>query len=127
MRTNDLKELIQAQLKTVTPNVFYEVGQTKKMYPHIIFEFSSIDLGDFNRQDYILDVDVWDKSEDTTAVEDLCDSIEELFNNANLPQETILPTFFRIDRKRIPDEDIQIRHRLIRFQIQNYNREGETR
>lgn len=122
MRTNDLRELIQAQLKTVTPNVFYEVGQTKKMYPHIIFEFSSIDLGDFNRQDYILDVDVWDKNEDATVVEDLCDSIEELFNNANLPQETILPTFFRIDRKRIPDEDIQIRHRLIRFQIQNYYR-----
>ena len=122
MRTNDLKILLQTKLKTITTNVFFEQATDDALYPHIVFSFRTIDLGDLSRQDYILEIDVWDKGTDTTAIDSMADSVEDLLQAENLPQENILPTFYLIDRKAIPDTDKAIKHRLIRFQIQNYVR-----
>lgn len=121
-RTNDLKKLIQTKLKTLTTNVFFEQATDNALYPHIVFDFRTIDLGDLARQDYILEVDVWDKGTSTTAVDELADKVEDLLQAKNLPQTNILPTFYKIDRKSIIDTDKSIKHRLIKFQIQNYER-----
>lgn len=122
MRTNDLIELIKTKLSTVASNVYYEVADEDALYPRVVFSFQQINLGDLSRQDYELDVDVWDKGEETETVENLCDSIEHLLHGANLPQKNILPTFYMIDRRILFDEDKEIRHRVVRFQIQNYER-----
>lgn len=121
-RTNDLKKLIQTKLKTLATNVYYEIAADNALYPHVVFTFDSIDLGDLSREDYMLNVDVWDKGKSTTAIDDLCDSIENLLQAENLPQTHILPTFYLVDRRNVPDEDKAIKHRVIRFQIQNYER-----
>lgn len=122
MRTNDLKELVQAKLETLDVSVYHEIAIDTAMYPHIVFSFERIELGDLSRQDYVLDVDLWDKTEDTTVVDDLADSVENLLQAENLPQDNVLPTFYLIDRKNILDPDKNIKHRLVRFQIQNYER-----
>ncbi len=121
-RTNSLKKLIQEKLKTLTTNVFFEQATDNALYPHIVFSFRTIDLGDISRQDYILEVEVWDKGTSTFQADDLTDKVEDLFHTENLPQESVLPTFYKIDRNTIYDEDTSIKHRLIRFQIQNYVR-----
>lgn len=121
-KTNDLKKLIQTKLKTLTTNVYYEIAADNAMYPHIVFSFKTINLGDLWRQDYMLDVDVWDKGQNTTNIDTLCDNIESLLHMQNLPQTKILPTFYLVDRRSIVDEDKTIKHRLVRFQIQNYVR-----
>lgn len=121
-RTNDLKKLIQTKLKTLTTNVFFEQATDNALYPHIVFDFRTIDLGDLARQDYILEVDVWDKGTSTTKVDELSDKVEDLLQAKNLPQTNILPTFYKIDRRSIIDTDKSIKHRLIKFQIQNYER-----
>ena len=121
-KTNDLKKLIQTKLKTLTTNVYYEIAADNAMYPHIVFSFKTINLGDLWRQDYMLDVDVWDKGQNTTNIDALCDNIESLLHMQNLPQTKILPTFYLVDRRSIVDEDKTIKHRLVRFQIQNYVR-----
>ena len=121
-RTNDLKKLIQTKLKTLATNVYFEEAADNALYPHIVFAFRTIDLGDLARQDYILEVDIWDKGTSTTQVDELSDKVEDLLQANNLPQTNILPTFYKIDRKSIKDEDKSIKHRLIKFQIQNYVR-----
>ena len=70
-RTNDLKKLIQTKLKTLTTNVFFEQATDDVLYPHVVFGFREIDLGDLARQDYVLEIDVWDKGTSTTNVDDL--------------------------------------------------------
>jgi hypothetical protein len=119
-RTNDLKKLIQTKLKTLTTNVYFEQATDNAMYPHIVFSFREINLDDLSRQDYTLNVDVWDKGTNTTAIDTLADSVEDLLHTQNLPQTNVLPTFYKIDRKSIEDPDKSIKHRLVRFQIQNY-------
>lgn len=122
MRTNDLKYLVQTKLKTLTANVYFEIANEKALYPHIVFNFRRIDLGDLWRQDYILEVDIWDKQDSSLRVDDLADSVENLLQAENLPQDNVLPTFYLIDRQNIPDEDKEIKHRRVQFQIQNYER-----
>lgn len=121
-KTNELRELIKKRITTICPNVYYEVASDEHIYPHIVFSFGTIDNGDLSRDDLYMDLDLWDKGKSAVSIEDLADQVEVLFQNQNLPQETILPTFYLIDRKSIPDEDKLIRHRLIRVQIQNYER-----
>ena len=121
-KTKDLRKLIQTMLLTVCSDVFYETAPVDKMYPHIVWDLDRIDLGDLSRDDLILDVDLWDRNTDAKDIDDLADVVEALFNASNLPQQTILPTFFRIDRKNAPDEDKKIKHRVLTFQVQNYVR-----
>lgn len=121
-RTNDLKILIQTKLKTLTTHVFFEQATDDALYPHVVFNFRTIDLGDLSREDYILEIDVWGKGTNSTAVDELSDKIEDLLAAKNLPQTHILPTFYKIDRKSVMDSDKTLKHRLIRFQIQNYVR-----
>lgn len=121
-RTNDLKKLIQEKLKTVTSDVYFQQARDNALYPHIVFNFRDINLGDLSRQDYVLEVDVWDKGTSTETVDSLADAVEDLLHTENLPQTNVLPTFYKIDRKSIIDSDKDIKHRLIRFQIQNYVR-----
>ena len=121
-KTNALKKLIQTKLKTLTTDVYFETAANNALYPHIVFSFRTINLDDLSRQDYMLDVDVWDKGKNTVNVDQLADQVEALLHCQNLPQTTILPTFYLVDRKAIIDEDKQIKHRLVRFQVQNYVR-----
>lgn len=122
MRTNDLKTLVQSELKTVAIRVYHEIANENALYPHVVFNFRRLDLGDLSRQDYILEIDLWDKQDSSTAIDDLADTIENLLQGENFPQDNVLPTFYLIDRQTLPDEDRQIKHRRIQFQIQNYER-----
>lgn len=121
-RTNDLKFLLKTKLNTLTSNVFFEQATDDALYPHIVFSFRTIELGDLSRKDYILEVDVWDKGTNSTNADELADKVEDLLQAQNLPQTNILPTFYLMDRKSVLDPDKDIKHRLIRFQIQNYVR-----
>ena len=121
-KTNDLRLLIQSKLKSVCEDVYYENAKDDAMYPHCVFSFGNILNDDLHRSDLTVEIDVWDKSMSAGVIEDLCDDIEAMFNASNLPQETILPTFFLMNRVAVPDEDKKIRHRLIKVLVQNYER-----
>lgn len=121
-RTNLLKELVQTKLKTVASNVYHEIADENALFPHVVFNFRRIDLGDLSRQDYILEVDVWDKGTSSVQVDTIADTIENTLQAQNLPQDHVLPTFYLINRNSLPDEDKSIKHRRIQFQIQNYER-----
>lgn len=121
-RTNELKKLVQTKLKTITTDVYFEQARDNALYPHIVFNFKDIDLEDLSRQDYVLEVDVWDKGSSTDRADELADMVEDLLHTKNLPQTGVLPTFYKMNRKSIPDPDKKIKHRLIRFRIQNYVR-----
>lgn len=120
MKTNSLRKIIQSKIDSIVKS-YYRFANTTNIFPHAVYDFESIDLLDPNRDDLILIVDVWDKGKDTSRTEDIADQIEKLFNAANLPDEDVLPTFYRISRKPIDDEDKTMIHRQLKFQIQNYD------
>lgn len=120
-KTNALRKIIQTNINQIVTSYYRKADKDKnKIFPHAVYDFENIDLGDINRDDLILVIDLWDHGEDTTQIEDLADAIETIFNAANMPDEEVLPTFYRISRKPIDDEDKMIMHRQLKFQVQNY-------
>lgn len=118
-KTNSLRKIIQSKINPIIKS-YYRVADPKADFPRAVYDFENIDLGDLNRDDLILIVDLWDKGKDTSKIEDIADQIEEMFNAANLPDTNVLPTFYRISRKPIDDEDKTLMRRQLKFQIQNY-------
>lgn len=118
-KTNSLRKIIKNNIDSIVKS-YYRKSDPKSGFPYAVFDFENIDLGDIFRDDSILVVDVWGKGNDTSEIEEIADRIELLFNAANLPSEDSLPTFYRISRKPLDDEDKTLIHRQLKFQIQNY-------
>ena len=119
-KTNAIRKIIQTNINKIVKS-YYRVADAKAEFPHAVYDFENIDLGDINRDDLILIIDIWGKGNDTSHIEDITDSIEKLFNAANIPGDEVLPTFYRIQRKPIDDEDKSLIHRQLKFQVQNYS------
>ena len=121
-KTNELKKLIKSLISRVVSTCGYKTVPDDKMYPHATFSFSNVNLGDLNRNDNIIDIDLWDKGNDTTRIDEIADNLEEIFNNQNIPQDSILPTFYLMNRYTVEDEDKDIQHVKLRIEVQNYER-----
>ena len=118
-KTNSIRKIIQLNINEIVQS-YYRVADAKAGFPHAVYDFESIDLLDINRDDLILIIDIWGKGKDTSNIEDIADQIERVLNATNIPGEEVLPTFYRISRKPIDDEDKTLIRRQLKFQIQNY-------
>lgn len=119
-KTADLRKLIMTQLGTLSGGTYYRIAPNEATYPYKVFTFERAGLSDLSRDDIDLCVDVWDRGLDAKRVDALADAVEGLFNVANLPQSTILPTIFRESRYPVEDEDKQLLHIQMHFTVQNY-------
>lgn len=106
-QTNELRKVVRSAIVEAVgfDAVYYQNADAAALYPHIVFAIDRVDLNDFNRADYRLIVDVWDKGDSIAAAEDLADAVCAAFNNINAPQDTILPTFFMESRREVLDPD----------------------
>lgn len=117
-KTYDLRVIVRALLMQAPGEAYYEIASTNAIYPYKVFEFSNIDLGDMNRDDLILIVHVW--SDEIKEADEIADAIEDILNGTNAPEGNTYPTFYRMSRNTIPDEDKNIKHKELKFNIQNY-------
>lgn len=128
MRTDDLRKLCKTQLDTLkikgVKEVYYKTAANDAGFPHIVFNMEEIgtQTDNIHRFDYRLLIDVWDKGKSESVLFDICDSIEELLSAKNLPQTNILPSFFYDNRRSVEDEDKNIKHQLIQFDVQLYEK-----
>lgn len=121
-KTAELRQLITAQLNTISGVTYYREAPDDAIYPYKTFELTTANLGDLNRDDIDLCVDIWDHNTNSKAVETIADAVENLFNAKNLPQTGILPTFFRDSRYQVTEDDKTIQHIQLHFLVQSYIR-----
>lgn len=119
-KTNELRKLIHTQLKTITADVYYKKADDDAIYPHIVHALERTNLIAEHRDDVTLVVDVWTKS--VSKALEMADSVERVLDRENLPQDTILPTFFLETKIDVKDEDKSISHIQLTFNVQNYER-----
>ena len=119
-KTIELRKLIVKLLKEVNKSVFYENASDKAKYPYIVYNLDNINTVNYPRNDIILTIDVWDRSNSTVTVETLTDNIEDVLNMLNKPSKNLFPTFYLEDRMSIDDEDPLIRRRQLKFKIESY-------
>ncbi len=122
-KTNALRKQVTSLLKKVCKNCFYEHAIDKELYPHIVFSFATTDNSDTHMDKIYMDVDIWCKGDGAAEVEGLADDVEKIFRCLNNPEDEILPTYYTVDRRIVEDPDKTIRRRMIKVEIQNYERE----
>lgn len=121
-KTKALRKLIREQLETVPGGTYHKDAPKDAGYPYKTFILSSAAFTDA-RNDMELEVDIWDRTRDPKAVEDIADQIEALFACANIPAPPIYPTFFRENRYTLEDPDKNLQHIQLRFLVQLYEEE----
>ncbi len=120
-KTADLRKLVREQLQTTRGETYHREASERAAFPYKTFTLNSVSFMDA-RDDFDLCVDIWHRG-DWKVVEEIADQIEKLFQNTNLPQSTILPTFFREGRYNLEDPDKTLQHIQLRFQVQLYELE----
>lgn len=120
-KTADLRKLIKKQLNAVPGKTYHKAAPADAKYPYKIYLLKNVSFTD-ERDDFDLCVDLWHRG-DWKVIEEAADQLEALFKNANLPQPTILPTFFRESRHNFDDPDKTLNHIELRFSVQLYELE----
>ena len=120
-KTAELRKLVKTQLETVPGDTYHQSAPPDAAYPYKTFTLESVSFTDA-RDDFDLCVDVWGRG-DWKVVEEAADQIEALFRHSNLPQDTILPTFYRDTRHNIDDPDKTLNHIQLHFLVQLYEME----
>ena len=120
----ELRGQIQTLLKTINDNVFFMVAKDDATFPYIVFDLpNSIDSG--HLENFVFDIDVWDDSTDTTALETLCSSIDSVIHQHTIVvNNSFGVVFYRDSRLTLTDEDPRVRRRKYTYQArvyQNYN------
>ena len=119
-KTAELRKLITKQLNTVSGGTYYKNAPNDAEFPYKTFSLSRVDFGNQHRDDIDLVIDIWDNAGDPKRVDEIADQIEAMFDDNNLPQKAILPTFFRENRYPVDDPDDDIQHVQLHFLVENY-------
>ena len=122
-KTSELRKLIRDKLQTTAGRTYHKTAPKDAEYPYKTFTLASVAFPDSLRDDLELEVDIWDRSIDPKASEEIADHIEALLNDANLPQAPLFPTFFRENRYTLEDPDKTLQHIQLRFMVQLYEQE----
>lgn len=123
IKTADLRALVTATLNQTPGKTYYGSAVRTAVNPYKVFSISRVNLGDLSRDDFDLCVDVYDRATDPKRVDEIADKIEELFNDANIPQPTILPTFFRESRYPVEEDEKDHQHIQLHFLVELYTLE----
>ena len=117
-KTATLRKLVRRQLQTVQGETYHREAPPSAVYPYKTFTLKGVTFTDA-RDDFDLCVDIWGRG-DWKVVEEIADQIEDLLKDSNLPQDKILPTFFRENRYNLDDPDKTLQHIQLRFLVQLY-------
>lgn len=120
IKTIEIRKVIHTYLKTKHSRVYYQSPPETATMLYVVYDMpNSIDDGSMER--FILDIDIWDNADDTTALETLADSIDKGLHRKTVSiSGTITATFYRENRLALKDDDPRIRRRKIIYQIRTH-------
>lgn len=112
----ELRKEIVTSLKTVHPRVYSKKAPKDAVFPYLVYDLPNAFSED--PEIFIFDIDGWDDSEDTTALEILIDSVDALLHRKTIfTSGKVSATFYR-DKKLSPtDDDPRINRRKYTYQI----------
>lgn len=129
MNIIELQKQIYTFLKTKADRVYYENAPDDAIYPYIVYDFPSSLENYSNREDFMLEIDVWDNATNTKPIETLVGDVDgdgDVANPTGLHRKqiyvngTLSAKIYKEGRYNIRDEDRRIRHRQLRYRIQTY-------
>ena len=116
-KTIELRKDIVKLLKTTNNNIYCRRADTKAMYPHVVYTIEDI------YEAKVLNIDIWDKADSTTRIEELADNIENLKDEMVNNENHSFIIYYNEDRKWVDDDDKDIQRINMSFEIRYYGKE----
>jgi hypothetical protein len=120
----DLYKYVTSKLNSIGIKPYTDYIPTEKAYPYVQFKFTNALPNGWSELN-LLQIDVWDKSISIIQVENITDSIDKIFNRLNETTADFCIQVYRNNPHRlsIPDTDMEIRRRQLRYIIKIYRKE----
>jgi hypothetical protein len=116
----ELRKAILSYLKSIHPRVYFQIAPEGAAFPYLVYDLPN-STDDAVMERFVLEVDGWDNSKDTTAVETLMDSVDkELHRKTVILINSISATFYRESRLSLLDDDPRIRRRKYVYQVRTH-------
>lgn len=112
----ELRKAIVSTLKSINPRVYFQRAPDTAVFPYLVYDLPN----SFNDdpQIFTLDIDGWDNSKDTTAIETLMQSVDDLLNKKTIyTAGKVSATFYRDSKLGLIDDDPRINRRKYSYQI----------
>jgi len=117
---------LTAEFKKLHPRVFNEHATANAIFPYVVFKFTSSTNLVSDREDIILEIDIWDTQKDgydaTLNVELLTDKIDKFLKKNRHIDDNQFLMFQKINRLNLPDEDTNVRRRQLRYVVKYYDK-----
>lgn len=116
-----LGNLIDRELKKLAERVYDEKLPAETPLPAVVYRFSSSHKPN-QREDFILQINIWGESENTAAIEEIGDAITRHFDNKHftVTADGLRVGIFLISRGAVPEPDRNIRRREVRLLCKTY-------
>lgn len=116
---NELLEIIKDLILGAHSRVYLEDAPETAVFPYVVFNLvGDIIINEGGRNDFTLEVDIWDDDQDTTTLEALTDDIDLHLDRINQSSSTIAVNFYKTGRDMIPDPSLK--RRQLRYQTSVY-------
>lgn len=120
----NLRKLLHPYLKSIHPRVYFQDAPDDAQFPYLTYDFTQITNDGEEFETVALDIDGWDMPAggDTTALENLMESVNDALNKKTLTAEGLAITFY-LDRK-IPlrDDNPAIKRRKYIYEARLFGR-----
>lgn len=118
----EMRQAIQSVLTGLYPRVYYHKAPDNAQMPYIVFDFpNSVNFGAL--ENYVMDIDIWDDNTDTTELETLCDSVDQIINKMTiLLNDKMSISIYRENRLNIIDDDERLRRRKYIYVVKTYEK-----
>jgi hypothetical protein len=120
----ELQKYIVGQLKQVHPRVYQENAPQDGLFPYVVYRMPTSTENEW-REDFILEIDIWDKPQDgsTVTLQQLSDAIDRALNRTRYvsTDRKWSTRIHRVNRLMIPDPDETIRRRQLRYELRTFS------
>lgn len=117
-RSSLLRRAILAALLAVHPRVYYQAADPGAAFPYLVFDLPNAVENDIPEV-FRLEVDGWDDSQDTTALETLMGAVDEALHKRRIV-DYVAATVYRDNRLSLRDDDPRLRRRQYVYQVRVY-------
>lgn len=111
---NFIREELYEEINSVVSNYFYTT-YNKAQYPYAIVDIK--ELSNEVLTQYSLDISVYDKKEDTTEIETICDNLKGLLNQKRAVKDNYAYAIWFSNCLTDKEEDRTIKKRILAFEI----------